>query len=393
MKKVIILGSTGSIGTQGLDVIRDNPNMFSVVGLSCGSKIDLLLRQIEEFRPRVVAISDTEKADELKTLLGEGSPVKVISGEDAQAEIVREDCDIVLNSLMGMRGLVPTLNAIEAGRDIALANKETLVAGGALVMKAAKEKGVKILPVDSEHSAIFQSLSGRNGNQIRRILLTASGGPFRGCTSNELEDVTPEDALKHPNWNMGNKITIDSATMMNKGLEVIEAKWLFDVDVDDIEVLIHPQSILHSAVEFMDRAVIGQMGTPDMKIPISYALGYPKRIELNQEGIDFFGKASNLTFEKPDRETFKCLDLAIKSIKLGGTYPAVMNGANEVLVELFLNKEIGFNDIPRIIEKVMKLHGESDKVCSEEALTLAFVLEADKWARETVYKIVKGGEK
>lgn len=393
MKKVIILGSTGSIGAQALDVIRENKDDFSVIGLSCGSKIDVLYNQIKEFNPKVVAVSNLESGEKLKELLDGTDFPKVLIGEDSQAEIVKEDCDIVLNSLMGMRGLVPTLNAIEAGRDIALANKETLVAGGALVMKAAKEKGVKLLPVDSEHSAIFQSLSGSNGNPIRRILLTASGGPFRGYTSQELDDVTPEDALKHPNWSMGNKITIDSATMMNKGLEVIEAKWLFDVDVDDIEVLIHPQSILHSAVEFMDRAVIGQMGTPDMKIPISYALGYPKRIELNQEGIDFFGKASNLTFEKPDRETFKCLHLAIRSIKLGGTYPAVMNGANEVLVELFLNKEIGFNDIPRVIEKVMKLHGESDKVCSEEALTLAFVLEADKWARETVYKIVKGGEK
>lgn len=393
MKKVIILGSTGSIGVQALDVIRENQDEFSVIGLSCGSKIDVLYNQIKEFSPKVVAVSDYDSGEKLKRLLeGEDSP-KVLIGEEAQAEIAKEDCDIVLNSLMGMRGLVPTLNAIEAGRDIALANKETLVAGGALVMKAAKEKGVKILPVDSEHSAIFQSLSGSNGNKIRKILLTASGGPFRGFSSEELDNVTPEDALKHPNWNMGNKITIDSATMMNKGLEVIEARWLFDVDVDDIEVLVHPQSILHSAVEFMDKAVIGQMGTPDMKIPISYALGYPKRIELSQNGIDFFGKASKLTFEEPDRETFRCLDLAINSIKLGGTYPAVMNGANEVLVELFLNKEIGFNDIPRIIEEVMKLHEESETASSEEDLTLQKVLDADKWARETVYEIVKGGEK
>ncbi len=393
MKKVIILGSTGSIGTQGLDVIRDNPNMFSVVGLSCGSKIDLLLRQIEEFRPRVVAISDTEKADELKTLLGEGSPVKVLSGEDAQAEIVKEDCDIVLNSLMGMRGLVPTLNAIESGHDIALANKETLVAGGALVMNAVKERGVKLLPVDSEHSAIFQSLQGNKNNPIKKILLTASGGPFRGCSLEDLKNVKAQDALKHPNWTMGQKITIDSATMMNKGLEVIEAKWLFGVDIDDIEVLVHPQSILHSAVEFYDNAVIGQMGTPDMKMPISYALGYPDRIALGGEPLDFFGKASALTFEKPDMKVFKCLALAIESSKLGGTYPAVMNGANEVLVDLFLKEEIGFTDIQDTIEKVMKLHADSDVVFVEDELTLDRVLAADIWARNKAVEIAKGGEK
>ena len=393
MKRVIILGSTGSIGTQALDVIRDNPAMFSVVGLSCGSKIDLLCEQIKEFKPSVVAVSDVSKAEELKVFLGDDSSVKVLSGESAQAEIVKEDCDIVLNALMGMRGLVPTLNAIAEGHDIALANKETLVAGGALVMNAVKEKGIKLLPVDSEHSAIFQSLQGNEKNPIKKILLTASGGPFRCRSLEDLKKVTPSDALKHPNWTMGQKITIDSATMMNKGLEVIEAKWLFGVDVDNIEVLVHPQSILHSAVEFQDHAVIGQMGTPDMKMPISYALGYPERIALKGESLDFFGKASDLTFEKPDMNVFKCLALAIESSKRGGTYPAVMNGANEVLVDLFLKEEIGFTEIQDTIERVIELHKESDAVFGEEELTLGRVLAADTWARSKVIEIVKGGEK
>ncbi|MBO4235500.1 MAG: 1-deoxy-D-xylulose-5-phosphate reductoisomerase [Firmicutes bacterium] len=392
MKQVIILGSTGSIGTQALDVIRENPDMFCVYGLSCGAKVDLLLKQIEEFCPSVVAVSDDEKAEELKAML-RGKSVRILSGEEAQAEIVKEDCDIVLNSLMGMRGLVPTLNAIEAGHDIALANKETLVAGGALVMNAVKEKGIKLLPVDSEHSAIFQSLQGNEGNKIKKILLTASGGPFRGFSLDELAKVTPGDALKHPNWNMGQKITIDSATMMNKGLEVIEAKWLFDVDIDRIEVLVHPQSILHSAVEYEDTAIIGQMGVPDMKVPISYALGYPKRIYSDAESVDFFGKASELTFEKPDLNVFRCLDLAIESSKRGGTYPAVMNGANEVLVDLFLKEEIGFTDIQNTIEKVMDLHADSETVFSEDELTLERVLDADRWARKRVVEVLKGGER
>ena len=393
MKQVIILGSTGSIGTQALEVIRDNPAMFSVVGLSCGSKIEKIYEQIQEFKPSVVAVSSCEAGMRLKKLLAGSTGVKLLIGEDAQRDIAKEDCDIVLNSLMGMRGLLPTLAAIDAGHDIALANKETLVAGGALVMAAVKNKGIKLLPVDSEHSAIFQSLQGNNGNPIKKILLTASGGPFRGYSLEQLRGVTPEDALKHPNWTMGQKITIDSATMMNKGLEVIEAKWLFDVDIDDIEVLVHPQSILHSAVEFHDTAVIGQMGTPDMKVPISYALGYPNRINSDAVSIDFFGKASNLTFEKPDLNVFKCLALAIDSSKRGGTYPAVMNGANEVLVDLFLKKEIGFTDIQEIIEKVINLHAESGLLASEEELTLEKVLSADKWAREQAVEIAKGGEK
>ena len=391
MKKVIILGSTGSIGTQALDVIRNNPDKFTVSGLSCGNNIEKLFEEILEFNPSVVAVSDVDKAEELKKLISD-KPVEVLSGPDAQAEIAKADCDIVLNSLMGMRGLIPTLNAINAGRSIALANKETLVAGGALVMALAKEKGVKILPVDSEHSAIFQCLEGNRDNEIESILLTASGGPFRGRSLEELSNVTPEEALKHPNWSMGQKITIDSATMMNKGLEVIEAKWLFDVPVEKIRVLVHPQSILHSAVEFKDKAVIGQMGTPDMKIPISYALGYPRRLELSDRGVDFFGAASNLTFEEADTEVFKCLAIAIDAIKRGGTYPAVMNGANEVLVDLFLKKQIKFTDIQNIIEKTIELHSNSDTCFMDEDINLDRILAADSWARKTAIDISKGGE-
>ena len=392
MKRVIILGSTGSIGTQALDVIRDNPGDFSVVGLSCGNKTEKLYEQILEFNPDVVAVSDIEKGEALKKMLIEsGSSVRVLLGDDAQAELAKEDCDILLNSLMGMRGLIPTLNAIEAGHEIALANKETLVAGGALVMAAAKERGVRILPVDSEHSAIFQSLRGNESNRIKKILLTASGGPFRGMTLAEMADIKPEDALKHPNWTMGQKITIDSATMMNKGLEIIEAKWLFDVDIENIEVLVHPQSVLHSAVEFYDNAVIGQLGTPDMRMPISYALGYPDRIPLTGDELDFFGKAANLTFEKPDTDVFKCLTLAVKASKLGGTMPVVMNAANEVLVDLFLKKEIGFLDIQDSVEKVMDAHMNDVTRFDEEELTLSRIVQADAWARKKTVELVKGG--
>lgn len=394
MKKIVILGSTGSIGTQALDIIRDNKDRFTPVGLTCGSNINKLLEQIEEFTPSFVAVSDEEKGQELKCILSEKSiKLDVYIGDEGQLKAASYPCDIVLNSLMGMRGLLPTLKAIESGNDIALANKETLVAGGDLVMKRAEAMGVKILPVDSEHSAIFQSLMGNEGKEIKKILLTASGGPFRGKKRSELEKVTSGQALKHPNWNMGKKITIDSATMMNKGLEVIEAKWLFDVDVEKIEVLVHPQSILHSAVEYMDNAIIGQMGTPDMKVPISVALAYPERLELKGEEVDFFGKANELDFEKPDFETFKCLSLAIKAIKMGGTFPAVMNGANEVLVDYFLKDEIGFNEIGDIIEVVMNAHNES---CAEyESMSyekkLNAILMADEWARSKVHEVVKGG--
>ena len=279
-----------------------------------------------------------------------------------------------------MRGMEPTYHAITAGRDVALANKETLVAGGEVIMKAVSEKKIKLMPVDSEHSAIFQSLEGNQGRKINRILLTASGGPFRGYTKEQLEHVTLEQALRHPNWSMGKKITIDSATMMNKGLEVIEAKWLFDVDVRKIQILVHPQSILHSAVEFEDKSVIGQMGLPDMRIPISFALAYPERLASREEGIDFFGRTSSLTFEKPDTDVFKCIKLAYEASEAGGTYPAVMNGANEVLVELFLKGKIKFIDIQNNLEKIIDRHKPAYN------LDLEGIMEADRRARAEAYK-------
>lgn len=386
MKRVSILGSTGSIGTQTLDVIRSHAEDFEVVALTCGENLERFIKQVEEFAPCLAVTGRRDGAETLSKYIEEhnlrskeGKAIKVLHGPEGILEAAKYPSDLVVNALMGMRGLVPTLGAIETGHDMAFANKETLVAGGEIVMKAVREKGVKLLPVDSEHSAIFQCLAG--GNKIRKILLTASGGPFRGWKRDELETVTPEMALKHPNWTMGKKITIDSATMMNKGLEVIEAKWLFDVDVEDIEILVHPQSIVHSGVEFMDKAILVQMGTPDMKVPISVALGYPERLDLDEPGLDFFGKGSNLTFEKPDMENFRCLPLAIESIKKGGTYPAAMNGANEVLVEMFLQGRIGFMDIPEIIERILEDHG--DYIESEEnGLTLDMILKADQWARE-----------
>ncbi len=386
MKNVTILGSTGSIGTQALEIIRDSSHKFNVAGLTCGKNIKLLSEQILEFRPRFVCVDQKEDIESLRKVV-DCRGIEVLYGEEGLIKAAQMDTDIILNSLMGMRGMLPTIKGIEAGHDIALANKETLVAGGEIVMEEGKKRDVKILPVDSEHSAIFQCLEGNKGEEIKRILLTASGGPFRGWSEKELENVTPEKALKHPNWSMGRKITIDSATMMNKGLEIIEAMHLFDVPVDRIEVLVHPQSIIHSGVEFKDRAILAQLGTPDMKVPISVALNYPERMELSTESVDFFGKGANLTFEKPDLETFKCLGLAIKAAKEGGTLPAVMNAANEVLVELFLNNEIGFIDIGRIIEMVMNEH--IDRLLLKEAegkdnkkLMVEEILKADRWARD-----------
>lgn len=379
MKNLVILGSTGSIGTQTMDVIRKNPGRFNVVGLSCGRNIEKLRSQIREFSPEIVSC---ERPEDGKILKEEFKDLEVRTGAEGLVEVAEYPCDLVLNSVMGMRGLVPTLHAIEKGRDIALANKETLVAGGSLVMDAVKRKGVKMLPVDSEHSAIFQSLQGNQGKHVKKILLTASGGPFRGWTAEQLKAVTPEMALKHPNWSMGRKITIDSATMMNKGLEMIEAKWLFDVDITDIEVLVHPQSIIHSAVEYDDNSIIAQMGVPDMRVPISVALGYPERIESGADELDFFSLASGLTFEKPDPEVSGCLKIAKEASLAGGTYPAAMNAANEVLVEAFLEKKIGFTDIPVEIEKMLSEHKPIGNPGIED------ILEVDRKVRETVVKEV-----
>lgn len=356
-KKIAVLGSTGSIGTQTLDIIKRNPDRFKVTALTCGQNVNMLIDQIgsfpEEDRPKLAVCANKKDVGMIKSAFPE---IKTAYGPEGLIDAAECDCDIVLNALMGMRGLVPTYHAIKAGHDMALANKETLVAGGHIIMKAIKDEGVKMLPVDSEHSAIFQCLQGNKGNKIKRILLTCSGGPFRGWSYDELKTVTPEMALKHPNWSMGKKITIDSASMMNKGLEMIEAKWLFGVDIDDIEVLIHPQSIVHSAVEFMDTSIIAQMGIPDMRIPISVALGFPERLNNDFEGLDFFGKASDLTFEKPDRKAFRTLDIAVRASKAGGTYPVAMNAANEVLVQAFLDRKIGFTDIAEGIERVLDDH-------------------------------------
>lgn len=381
MKKISLLGSTGSIGTQCLDIVRENREKYEVEAITCGSNAELLAQQIEEFKPKMAVTARQEDAAELQKQF---KSVQFFWGRDGLIEAAKADCDMVVNGLMGMRGLEPTYHAIKSGRDIALANKETLVAGGEVIMSAVKEHGVRMLPVDSEHSAIFQSLEGNEGRKINRILLTASGGPFRGFTLDQLENVTLEQALKHPNWSMGQKITIDSATMMNKGLEVIEAKWLFDIDVRKIEILVHPQSILHSAVEFEDKSVIGQMGVPDMRIPISFAMSYPERTFNPREGVDFFGKAANLTFHKPNPEVFRCIKIAYDSSEAGGTYPVVMNAANEVLVDLFLNRKIRFIDIQNNLERILDAHKPAYN------LDLEGILEADRLAREATLRLCGG---
>ena len=353
MKKIAILGSTGSIGTQTLDVIRENPGRFKVEALTCGANTEQQEKQIEEFKPQFAVTAGEEDA---AALAHKYPGVDFGWGRRGLIEASSGGCDMVLNGLMGMRGLEPTYYAIKAGKNIALANKETLVAGGSLVMEAAGEAGVKILPVDSEHSAIFQCLEGNEGRPLNRILLTASGGPFRGYSLSQLEKVTLEQALNHPRWTMGKKITVDSATMMNKGLEVIEARWLFDVSPDKIQILVHPQSIVHSAVEFEDKSVIAQLGVPDMRIPISFALSYPDRLKSNEPSLDFFGQGASLTFEKPDLSVFRCIGLAYDALREGGSYPVVLNGANEVLVDLFLKGKIRFIDIQNTLEKVMDSH-------------------------------------
>ena len=354
MKKISILGSTGSIGTQTLDVVRNNPDL-KITALAAGRNTDILEEQIREFRPRVAAVWKEEDAADLRVRLKD-TDVRILSGMDGLIEVSAEpEADITVTAIVGMIGIRPTIEAIRAGKDIALANKETLVTAGHLIMPLAEEHGVKILPVDSEHSAIFQSLNGEKRERIEKILLTCSGGPFRGYTTEMLEKVTPEDALKHPNWEMGKKITIDSATLINKGMEIMEARWLFGVDPDRIQVVIHPQSILHSAIQFVDGAVIGQLGVPDMRLPIQYALYWPDRKPMQTERLDLFSLGS-LTFEQPDTETFRSLSLAYRALRAGGTMPAVFNAANECAVEKFLSGEIGFTDIWKCIETCMDSH-------------------------------------
>lgn len=366
MKKIAILGSTGSIGTQTLEVVRENQDI-EVTAVAAGNNIALLEQQIREFSPKLAAVWSEEKAKELREKVRD-LDVKVLSGMDGLLEVaVQPDAEILVTAIVGMIGIRPTIEAIKARKDIALANKETLVTAGHIIMPLAREYGSSILPVDSEHSAIFQSLQGGQRKALHKILLTASGGPFRGRKREELEQIQVEDALKHPNWEMGRKITIDSSTMVNKGLEVIEAKWLFDVDVDQVEVVVQPQSIIHSMVEYEDGAVIAQLGTPDMKLPIQYALYYPERRYLPGDRLDF-GTLSQITFEKPDMETFYGLKLAFEAGRKGGSLPTVLNAANEKAVALFLDRKIRYLEIPEIIQASMEQHKMIEDPTVEEIL-------------------------
>ena len=372
MRKLAILGSTGSIGTQALDVAARHSDRFAVTALVAHSSSEKLFEQVRQFHPQIAALSVEPK--EIPADIRESC--QWMFGENVLLDVVRAcDADDVLVSVVGVVGLAAVMEALACGKRVLLANKEPLVAGGELVTEAARKAGHPLLPVDSEHSAIFQCLEGNRHRPVKKILLTASGGPFRGFSREELEHVTPAQALKHPNWSMGAKITIDSATMMNKGLEVIEAKWLFDVPAARIQVLVHPQSILHSAVEFADNSVIGQMGVPDMRIPIGLALGYPERLENPDAPLDFFGAGSCLTFEKPDLETFTCLGLAYAALQTGGSCPLVLNAANEVLVDAFLQEKIGFLDIPRKLSLILSRHSAAER------LDLEGILEIDRQTR------------
>lgn len=366
MKKIAILGSTGSIGTQTLEIVRENPDL-EVVGLSAGSNVDLLEKQVREFQPRLVCIQSESAWKELKERLAD-MPAEIVCGMDGLIQIAEmEESQILVTAIVGMIGIRPTIAAINKHKDIALANKETLVTAGHIIMPLAKKMGVSILPVDSEHSAIFQSMRGENRERVSKLLITASGGPFRGKTREQLENVGLEDALNHPNWSMGHKITIDSATLVNKGLEVMEAKWLFGVDLENIQVVVHPQSIIHSMVEYVDGGIMAQLGVPDMKLPIQYALFYPDRRPMKGKRVNFY-ELGSITFEKPDTETFAGLKLAMRAAKEGGSVPTVFNAANEKAVSLFLDKKIRFLQIPEIIEMCMDAHKRLEAPNVEEIL-------------------------
>ena len=355
MKKIGILGSTGSIGTQTLDIVKAFPEELKVVALSAGTNVELMEKQIRQFKPELAVMGSLEAARDLRGRVAD-LDVRVLGGMEGMLEMaVLPSMDIFVTAIVGMIGIRPTIAAIKAGKTIALANKETLVCAGHIIMPLAKEMGVSILPVDSEHSAIFQSLKNEPKDKIDKILLTASGGPFRGMTTDQLRDKTVEDALKHPNWSMGQKITVDSASLVNKALEVMEARWLFDVSLDQIQVIIHPQSIIHSAVQFIDGGIIAQMGVPDMKLPIQYALFYPDRMPMEGNRVDFF-KLASITFEKPDPDTFKGLALGLKAARIGGSMPTVFNAANERANAMFIRKEIKILQIGEIIEKCMDRH-------------------------------------
>ncbi len=381
MKNLAILGSTGSIGVSTLDIVAAHPDRFRVVSLSAGNNLERLEEQIRRFRPQIVSVVQPGAARDLRQRLGSDAPEVVSGVEGLIACATHGPVEMVVSAIVGAAGLVPTMAAIQAGKDIALANKETLVTAGPLVMEAVARHGVKLYPVDSEHSAIFQSLEGHRRSDVRRLILTASGGPFRNRPLSELGRVTPDDALAHPNWSMGRKISIDSATMMNKGLEVIEACWLFDLPPEKVAVHIHPQSIVHSMVEYIDGAVIAQLGIPDMKTPIAYALSYPGRLPLDLPPLDLCA-LKTLTFEDPDQEKFPCLALAYQAAQTGGTAPAVLNAANEVAVEAFLTGRIGFLDIATVIRRVLDRHSPLEL----EHINTA--LRADRWGREEARLVI-----
>lgn len=381
MKSLSILGSTGSIGLSTLDVVRQHPETFSITGLAEGHDVALLAEQIREFRPAIVSVRDTASAEKLSGLLGDHRPDICCGLEGAATVAAAEGAEMVVSAIVGAAGLLPTISAIKAGKDIALANKETLVVAGQLVSDLVKEHGVRLLPVDSEHSAVFQSITGHRTEDIERITLTASGGPFRKTPAEQLKHVGPEQALKHPQWSMGAKITIDSATLMNKGLEVIEAHWLFEMPAKKIGVVVHPESIVHSMVEYIDGCVMAQLGVPDMRTPIAYALAWPERCETGIGRLDL-AKIGRLTFEEPDMVRFPALRLAFEALEAGRTYPAVLNAANEIAVAAFLDKTIGFSDIAATVEQALQAHEPYTPV------ELEAYLEADRWARKKAAELI-----
>jgi 1-deoxy-D-xylulose-5-phosphate reductoisomerase len=383
MKRIVILGSTGSIGTNTLDIVAKFPDQFQVVGLTAGTNVDKIEEQIRTFKPAVVALSDPEAAALLRARC-KGQNVEVLAGVEGLAQVARmPEGDLVISAIVGGAGLVPTLAAIQAGKQVALANKEPMVMAGQLMQEEARARGVKIFPVDSEHSAIFQSMEGHRREDISRLILTASGGPLWDCPLEEMRTVHPKRALQHPNWKMGAKITIDSATLMNKGLEVVEARWLFDIPAAQIEVLVHRESIIHSLVAYRDGSVIAQLGLPDMRTPISYAMKYPERLPLEQPPLDLAG-IGKLTFHRPDHDRFPCLGLGYEALRIGGTMPAVLNAANEIAVAAYLKEDIGFLDIPAVIRRTMDAHEPRPVDRLEGAL------EADRWAREKAGSFVRG---
>lgn len=382
MKHIVILGSTGSIGTSTLDIVSKFPDRFRAIGLTAGSNDTRLAEQIRAFKPQVVALSDPAAAERLRSRCRD-TGVRILSGEPGLTEVATlAGADLVLSAIVGGAGLVPTLAAVRAGRDVALANKEPMVMAGHLIRQEARKHGVRVFPVDSEHSAIFQSMEGHRREDVRFLILTASGGPLWDLTLEEMRHVKPAQALQHPNWKMGDKITIDSATLMNKGLEVVEAHWLFDIPAEQIQVLVHRESIIHSLVEYRDGSVIAQLGLPDMRTPISYALNYPERLPLEPPPLNL-GKMGKLTFHEPDHARFPCLRLGYDALKTGGTMPAALNAANEIAVAAYFDETIGFLDIARVIRATMEAHR------SREITSLEDALEADRWAREKAQSLIK----